>query len=46
MADRGFEPRSGQTKDYEISISCFYAKQVALINENKNWLSRNQDNAS
>ena len=21
--DRGFEPRSGQTKDYEISICCF-----------------------
>ena len=24
--DRGFEPRSGQTKDYEIGICCSSAK--------------------
>ena len=28
--DDGFEPRSGQTKDYEIGISCFSAKHTAL----------------
>jgi hypothetical protein len=26
--DRGFEPRSGQTKDYEINICCFSAIQL------------------
>jgi hypothetical protein len=28
--DRGYEPRSGQTKDYEICICCFSAKHAAL----------------
>jgi hypothetical protein len=28
--DRGFEPRSGQTKDYKIGIYCFSAKYAAL----------------
>ena len=28
--DREFEPRSGQTKDYEIRICCFSAKHTAL----------------
>ena len=28
--DRGFERRSGQTKDYEIGICCFFAKHAAL----------------
>jgi hypothetical protein len=23
VVDRGFEPRSGQTKDYKIGIYCF-----------------------
>jgi hypothetical protein len=27
--DRGFEPRSGQTKDYKIGICCFSAKYGA-----------------
>jgi hypothetical protein len=27
--DRGFEPRSGQTKDYEIGIFCISAKHAA-----------------
>ena len=27
--DRGFEPRSGQTKDCKIGISCFSAKYAA-----------------
>ena len=33
--DRGFEPRSGQTKDYEIDICCFYAKHAALRRKSK-----------
>ena len=28
--DGGFEPRSGQTKDYKIGICCFSAKYAAL----------------
>ena len=28
--DRGFEPQSGQPKDYEIGICCFFAKHAAL----------------
>ena len=43
--DRGFEPRSGQTKDYEIGICCFSAKQAALRRTSKDW-SRNQNNVS
>ena len=31
--DRGFEPRSGQAKDYKIGICCFSAKHAALIGE-------------
>ena len=44
--DRGFEPRSGQIKDYAFSICCFYAKHTALRRNNKEWLDRNQDNVS
>ena len=40
--DLGFEPRSGQTKDYEISICCFSAKHAALRRKSKDWLARNQ----
>ena len=28
--DRGFEPRSGQTKEYNIGICCFSAKHAIL----------------
>jgi hypothetical protein len=28
--DLGFEPQSGQTKDYEIGICCFSTKHTAL----------------
>ena len=31
--DRGFEPQSGQTKDYEIVFCCFSAKHAALRRE-------------
>jgi hypothetical protein len=30
--DCGFKPRSGQTKDCEISICCFSAKHAAILN--------------
>jgi hypothetical protein len=30
VVDRGFEPRSGQTKDNKIGICCFSAKYVAF----------------
>jgi len=33
--DRGFEPRSGQTKDYAIDICCFSAKHAALWRKGK-----------
>jgi hypothetical protein len=44
--DRGFEPRSGQTKDYTIGICCLSAKHAALKRKSNNWLARNQDNMS
>jgi hypothetical protein len=40
------EPRSGQTKDYEIGICCFSAKHAALRRKSNDWLTRNQDNVS
>ena len=33
--DRGFEPRSGQTKDYKIGICYFFANHPALRRKNK-----------
>jgi hypothetical protein len=44
--DRGFEPRSSQTKDYEIGICCFSAKHAALRRKSKDCLVRNQNNVS
>jgi two-component sensor histidine kinase len=44
--DRGFEPRSGQTKDYKICICCFSAKHAALRRKSKDWLARNLNNVS
>jgi hypothetical protein len=35
VVDRGFEPRSGQTKDYKIGICCFSATHAALGRKNK-----------
>ena len=43
---RGFEARSGQTKNYTIGICCFSAKQAALRRKNKDWLDRYQINMS
>ena len=42
--DHLYEPRSGQTKDYEIGICCFPAKHAALRSKSKDWLPRNQEN--
>ena len=44
--DRGFEPRSDQTKDYQIGICCFSAKHAALGRKSKDWLARYQNNVS
>jgi hypothetical protein len=33
--DHGFEPRSGQTKDYEIGSCCFSAKHAAFRRKSK-----------
>ena len=44
--DRGFELRSGQTKDYKIVFCCFSARHIALRRKSKDWMSRNQDNVS
>jgi hypothetical protein len=37
VVDCGFEPRSGQTKDYNIDICCFSAKHTALRRKSKDW---------
>ena len=42
--DRGFEPQSGQTKDYKLGMCCFSAKHAALRRNSKDWLARNQNN--
>ena len=44
--DRGFEPRSGLTSDYEIGICYFSDKHAALRRKIKDWLTRNQNNVS
>jgi hypothetical protein len=33
--EHGFEPRSGQTKDYKMGICCFSAKHAALKRKSK-----------
>ena len=44
--DRGFDPRSGQTKDFKIGICCFSAKHAALRSKSKDWSAQNQNNVS
>ena len=44
--DRGFETRSGQTKDYKNWYLLFSAKHAALRRKSNDWLARNQDNVS
>jgi hypothetical protein len=41
--DSGFEPQSGQTKDYEIGMCCFSAKHAPLSRKSK---AQNQNNVS
>jgi hypothetical protein len=36
--DRGFKPRSGQTKEYKIGICCFSTKHTTLSRKYKDWL--------
>ena len=38
VVDRGFDPRSGQTKDLNIGICCFSTKHAALRRKSKDWL--------
>ena len=33
VIDRGFDPLSGQTKDYKISICCFSAKHARITKD-------------
>jgi hypothetical protein len=40
--NRGFETRSGETKDYEICICGFSTKPAALRRKSKDWLTRNK----
>jgi hypothetical protein len=44
--DCGYELRSCQTKEYQIGMCCFSAKNAALRRKNKDWLARNQNNVS
>jgi hypothetical protein len=46
VVDRGFELRSGQTKDYKIGMSRFSAKHAVLSRKSKDWLARNQNSVS
>jgi len=46
VVDRGYEPWSGQTKDYKIGICCFTDKHAALRRKSKDWFAWNQDNVS
>ena len=44
---RRFEPRSGQTKYYNIGICCFSVKHAAFRRKRKKKrMGRNQDNVS
>ena len=43
VVDRGFEPRSGQTKDDKIGVCCFSANHATLTRKNHDWLARNQN---
>ena len=44
VLDHGFEPRSGQTKDYKIGICCFFAKHTTLRRKSKYRLAQNENN--
>ena len=44
--DRGFDPRSDQTKDYNIGIYRFPAKIGAFRRKIKDWVAWNHNNVS
>ena len=44
--DCGYEPRSGQTKEYNIGVCCFSTKNASLRRKSKDWLVRIQNNVS
>ena len=44
--DRGFEPRSDQTKHSKVGMCCFSAKHTLLGRKSNYWLAWNQDNVS
>ena len=46
VVNRGFQPRSDQTKDYTIGICCFSAKHAVVRRKSKDRLAQNQDNMS
>jgi len=46
VGDRGFEPQSGQIKNYEIGICCFSANHAVVRRKSNDWLVRNQDEVS
>jgi hypothetical protein len=41
--DRGFEPRSGRTKEYKIGICCISAKHAVIRRKSKDLLGWNQN---
>ena len=46
VVDRGFQPWSGQTKDYKIGICCFSAKRESSRSYSKDWFARNRGSVS
>jgi hypothetical protein len=40
--DRGFEPRSSQTKEYIIGSCCFPAKHATLRRKSKDWWEKKE----
>ena len=43
---RGFEPRSRQTKNYDIGMRCFSANHAAWTRKSEDWMARNKNNVS
>ena len=44
--DSGLEPSSGQTKDYNNGMCCFYAKHATGRSKSNDWLALNQNNVA
>jgi hypothetical protein len=42
----GFEPWSGDTKNYQMCICCFSTYHTTLRSKSRDWLPRNQNNMS